>query len=69
MGRFINGDPYVVGDVTVTGITPAPAAGRNGSVKNLPPVDDESGFDSRTDGNRYRQGLRSDPPIALRPGD
>ncbi len=68
-GRFLGGDPYVVGDVTVTAITPAPAAGRNGSVKNLPAVDDESGFDSRTYGNRYKPGLRSDPPIALRPGD
>jgi hypothetical protein len=69
IGQFITGDYYVVGAATVTAISPAPANGRNGSVKNLPPVDDETGFDSRTDANRYDAGLRSDPPVNLAPGD
>jgi hypothetical protein len=69
VGRFITGDYYVVGPVTVTAITPAPANGRNGSVKNLPAVDDETGFDSRTQANRYRPQLRVDPPVRLAPGD
>jgi hypothetical protein len=69
VGRFVTGDYYVVGPVTVTAVTPAPANGRNGSVKNLPAVDDETGFDSRTQANRYRPQLRVDPPVRLAPGD
>jgi hypothetical protein len=69
VGRFITGDYYVVGRVTVRAIRPAPANGRNGSVKNLPPVNDGTGFDSRTDGNRYEPGLSSNPPVRLVPGD
>jgi hypothetical protein len=69
VGQFITGDYYVVGPVTVTQISPAPANGRNGSVKNLPPVDDDTGFDSRTSSNRYKASLRSDPPVSLAPGD
>jgi hypothetical protein len=69
VGRFVTGDPYVVGRVTVTAISPAPANGRNGSVKNLPPVDDDTGFDSRTEANRYQEDLRANPPINLVPGD
>ena len=53
----------------MTAISPAPANGRNGSVKNLPPVDDDTGFDSRTEANRYEEGLRANPPIRLAPGD
>jgi hypothetical protein len=62
VGRFITGDYYVVGPVTITRISPRPANGRNGSVKNLPPVNGETGFDSRTDGNRYEPKLRRNPP-------
>lgn len=69
VGQFVNGDYYVVGPVTVTAIDPAPANGRNGSVVNLPPVQDKTGFDDRTEANRYDASLRSDPPIALQPGD
>ena len=32
VGKFVNGDYYVVGDVTVVSITPKPENGRNGSV-------------------------------------
>ena len=69
VGRFITGDYYVVGAVTVTAISPAPANGRNGSVKNVPPVDDETGFDSRTDANRYESRLSVRLPVQLAPGD
>jgi hypothetical protein len=69
VGRFITGDVYVVGPVTVTAISPAPGGGRNGSVKNIPPVDDETGFDSRTDANRYESRLSVRLPVQLGPGD
>ncbi len=69
VGKFVTGDFYVVGPVTVTAINPPPANGRNGSVKNLPPVDDDSGFDSRTEANRYDEDVRAKLPINLAPGD
>jgi hypothetical protein len=69
VGQFITGDYYVVGPATVTAISPAPANGRNGSVKNIPPTDDETGFDSRTSSSRYDASLRSDPPVSLAVGD
>ena len=69
VGRFITGDYYVVGPVTVTSISPAPANGRNGSVKNLPAVDNKTGFDSRTSSNRYDASLRVSLPVTLAAGD
>lgn len=68
-GQFVNGDFYVVGPVVVTAIDPPPKDGRNGSVVNLPAVTHKSGFDSRVSDNRYDPGLRSEPPIHLKPGD
>src|ERR1035437_3527322 len=47
IGKFILGDYYVVGPVTVTAISPAPAAGRNGSMLNGS-TGYQSGYDSRT---------------------
>lgn len=69
VGTFITGDYYVVGPATVIAISPAPANGRNGSVKNLPPVDDRTGFDSRTSANRYDASLAVGLPVSLQPGD
>jgi hypothetical protein len=69
VGRFVTGDWFVVGPATVTAIDPAPAAGRNGSVLNVPPRADRTGFDDRTEGNRYDPALALSPPIALAPGD
>ena len=69
VGRFVTGDPYVVGAVTVTAISPAPANGRNGSVKNVPSEDDETGFDNRTEANRYESDLSVRLPVSLAPGD
>jgi len=69
VGRFVNGDYYVVGPVTIVSIDPRPENDRNGSVLNLPPLNDRSGFDSRVEGNRYHPEMRSDPPIRMQPGD
>jgi len=68
-GRFINGDWYVVGPVTVTAISPAPANGRNGSILNIPPNAQRSGFDDRILANRYDPSMRDYPPIAMQPRD
>jgi hypothetical protein len=77
VGRFVNGDYYVVGPVTITAISPAPTTSspyENGSVKNLPAKNRKSGFDSRlNDGTdqswSFDASLRSYPPISLKPGD
>jgi hypothetical protein len=69
VGRFITGDPYVVGPVKVVEITPKPSPGRNGSVKNLPPVNGTTGFDDRTEADRYDASARAEPPVELSPGD
>jgi hypothetical protein len=69
VGRFVNGDYYVVGDVTVVSIAPKPENGKNGSVLNLPPYPGNSGFDSRVRQGRYDPALRAFLPIHLKPGD
>jgi hypothetical protein len=77
VGQFVNGDYYVVGPVTITAIDPPPTTSapyENGSVKNLPTVNQKSGFDSRlNDGTDeswwFDATLRSYPPISLKPGD
>jgi len=69
VGRFVTGDPYVVGRVVVSAISPRPAEGRNGSVKNIRPVIDQTGFDSRTQGERFRAESRATLPTTLVPGD
>lgn len=77
VGKFVNGDYYVVGPVTVTAITPAPTKSApylNGSVLNLPTANGKSGFDSRLNDGQdqswwFDASLRSYPPIQLKPGD
>ncbi len=70
IGRFVNGDYYVVGPVEITKIDPAPVEGRNGSVLNLDPRRGKSGFDQRSNrGNSYSPRMRSNPPIMMLPGD
>jgi hypothetical protein len=69
VGRFVNGDYYVVGEATVISITPKPENGRNGSVLNLPIHPAKSGFDSRVRQGRYDPGLRASLPIHMKPGD
>jgi cysteine-rich repeat protein len=70
VGRFVNGDYYVVGTVTITNIQPlpTPANGRHGSMLNIPPNIQRSGFDSRLQSGRYDPSLRIYPPITLTPG-
>ena len=72
VGRFVNGDYYVVGSVTIVNIDPLPTSGngRNGSVLNMPVQNNSlSPFDSRVAANRYAPQLRAYPPITMRPGD
>jgi hypothetical protein len=69
VGRFVNGDYYVVGNVNVKSVAPAPTAERNGSVLNLSIDPGVSGFDSRVSSNRYRASLRAGFPLAMKPGD
>ena len=69
VGKFVNGDFYVVGACTVTAVTPEPTGSpaRNGSVLNIPPEDQGTAFDDRTP--NYRESYRKYPPIPLEPGD
>ena len=69
VGKFVNGDYYVVGDVTIVSITPKPENGRNGSVLNLPTYPGQSGFDARVKQGRYDPALRASLPIHMKPGD
>ena len=72
IGRFVNGDYYVVGATAVVSIAPAPTWGedaRNGSVLNVPPSPGKSGFDSRSPGGRYDERMRARLPISMKPGD
>ena len=77
VGQFVNGDYYVVGPVTVTGIDPAPqtsAPFKNGSVKNLPAPNGRSSFDSRLNDGENQSGWfdpqwRVYAPVRLQPGD
>ena len=67
VGQFVNGDYYVVGDVTVVSITPQPQDGRNGSVLNQP-VNGRAGYDDRIQG-RYDPDQAIKPPLMMKPGD
>ncbi|MBN1673974.1 MAG: hypothetical protein JXR37_23190 [Kiritimatiellae bacterium] len=72
VGRFVNGDYYVVGPVTVASVEPAPAKGRNQSCLNLPVTSvGASPFDSRVAGGRGKVGakLRAAFPLEMKPGD
>ena len=68
VGQFVTGDWYVVGPVTVVGISPKPENGRNGSCLN-PLANEKAGVDSRIPFGRYDEKLYRAPPIALKPGD
>jgi hypothetical protein len=66
VGRFITGDWWVVGPVTVESVTPAPTADRHGSVVN-PPAGDKQGYDGRL--AHFDTSLRAQFPLRLKPGD
>jgi cysteine-rich repeat protein len=71
VGRFVNGDYYVVGQATIVDIQPLPSPtnGRHGSMLNIKPNIQRSGFDSRIQSGRYDSNLRVYPPITLTPGN
>jgi len=64
-GRYVTGDWWVVGPVTVKAVAPAPAAGRHGSVVN-PPAGKRQGYDDRLNG--FEESLQAKFPLALKPG-
>ncbi len=61
-GQFVNGDYWVVGPVNITSISPAPSGGRNGSMINPIPGDDQA-YDSRN--YDYTPGLLKTAPLTL----
>jgi hypothetical protein len=71
VGRFVNGDYYVVGNTTVTDIKPLgnTTNGRNGSMLNIQPNIQRSGWDSRIPSGRYNAALRVYAPVSLTPGN
>jgi cysteine-rich repeat protein len=71
VGRFVNGDYYVVGEATIVDIQPLPttANGRHGSMLNIRPNIQRSGFDSRISSGRYDANLRVILPLRLTPGN
>jgi len=77
VGRFVNGDYYVVGSATITNISPRPILDR-GNTKNCrnvsilnPPTDQRNvSYDGRTmNGNRFNIDDAATLPIRIRPGD
>jgi hypothetical protein len=64
-GRYVTGDWWVVGPVTVKSVTPSPTAERHGSVVN-PPAGDAQGYDARISG--FDASLRAKFPLQLQPG-
>lgn len=65
VGRYVTGDWWVVGPVTIQAISPAPTPGRNGSAVN-PPAGKRQGYDDRIAG--YEASLRATLPLVLQPG-
>ena len=65
-GRFITGDWWVVGPVTVQSVSPASTADRHGSVVN-PPAGDKQGYDGRL--ADFVPSLRPQFPLELKPGE
>ncbi len=62
VGQFANGDPWVVGPVTIASVSPAPTTDRNGSVVN-PPIGNGQGYDGR--GYDYNASVRASFPLTL----
>ncbi len=62
VGQFANGDWWVLGPVTITSITPAPASGRNGSMVNPMPGDTHA-YDNRVSGYSAAAGVTA--PVTL----
>jgi hypothetical protein len=69
VGRFVNGDYYVVGPATIIDVDPPATNGYNGSMLNIQVNIQHSGFDWRIQQDRYNPDLRVYPPIILTPGN
>lgn len=69
-GTFANGDPWVVGPVTIVSISPASVSGRNGSMVNPSPLSGDQGLDSRMQRNVYVESLNiaASLPYTAKPG-
>lgn len=69
-GRFVTGDYFVIGPVTVVKIDPAPVgegeAFRNGSMLN-PPTNTDQAYDGRIRG--FKPNLVAKAPLTLKPND
>lgn len=63
-GQYANGDPWVVGPVTITAIFPAPSDGRNGTMVN-PPIGSAQGFDKDLSYNPYNSSLNVGKSLPL----
>lgn len=55
-GQYANGDPWVLGPVTITSISPLPVEGRNGTMVN-PQLGSSQGFDKDFSYNAYVSAL------------
>jgi hypothetical protein len=55
-GQYANGDPWVVGPVTITSISPLPIEGRHGTMIN-PNIGSSQGFDNGLGSNPYVSAL------------
>ncbi len=64
-GKYMTGDFWVLGPVTVKNITPAQTPGRNGSVVN-PPAGNKQAYDDRF--SSIETSLRVNLPLELKPG-
>jgi len=65
-GRFVTGDWWVVGPVTVKSVSPEPTADRHGSVVD-PPAGNKQGYDARIAG--FAPTLRAAFPLTFKPGE
>jgi len=64
-GQYANGDPWVVGPITITNITPKPAVGRNGTVVN-PALGRTQGYDDRiSSSNVYNHSMNVGASLPL----
>ncbi|NLX57826.1 MAG: hypothetical protein GXY74_01915 [Phycisphaerae bacterium] len=73
VGRFITGDYYVIGPVTVSSISPSWDGVKNGSMFNKVVNNWNShlysGLDTRVLFGRYDASFRTDPPVSMVAGD
>jgi hypothetical protein len=66
VGRFITGDWWVVGPVTVESVSPTPTSIAHGSVVN-PAAGDKQGYDARM--HHFDRSVRATFPLSLNPGE